>query len=84
MSYFEHPTHNVGTLAFDLAADVTRCGDHEVHLIGVAVDVSEQQDLARRSDEANEQLNSAIENISETFVLCDNRDRVVLCNSKYR
>ncbi|UIJ70616.1 PAS domain-containing sensor histidine kinase [Aurantimonas sp. HBX-1] len=65
-------------------ADVTRCGDHEVHLIGVAVDVSEQQELARRSDEANEQLNSAIENISETFVLCDNRDRVVLCNSKYR
>jgi two-component system cell cycle sensor histidine kinase PleC len=65
-------------------ADVTRCADNEVHLIGIAVDVSEQQELARRSDEANEQLNSAIENISETFVLCDNRDRVILCNSKYR
>ncbi|HEX2019041.1 MAG TPA: ATP-binding protein [Aurantimonas sp.] len=65
-------------------ADVTRCGDNELHLIGIAVDVSEQQELARRTDEASEQLNSAIENISETFVLCDNRDRVVLCNSKYR
>ena len=65
-------------------AEVTRSGDNELHLIGIAVDVSEQHELARRTDEANEQLNSAVENISETFVLCDNRDRVVLCNSKYR
>ena len=65
-------------------AEVTRTCDNELHLIGIAVDVSEQQDLARRSDEANAQLNSAVENISETFVLCDNQDRVILCNSKYR
>ncbi len=65
-------------------AEVTRTGDNELHLIGIAVDVSEQQELARRTDEASAQLNSAVENISETFVLCDNQDRVVLCNSKYR
>ena len=65
-------------------AEVTRSCDNELHLIGIAVDVSEQQEFARRTDEANAQLNSAVENISETFVLCDNQDRVVLCNSKYR
>ncbi|HEY9055542.1 MAG TPA: ATP-binding protein [Aurantimonas sp.] len=65
-------------------AQVTRTGENEVHLIGIALDVSEQQELARLTDEANKQLNSAIENISETFVLCDNRNRLVLCNSKYR
>ena len=65
-------------------AEVTRTSDNEVHLIGIALDVSEQQELARLTDEANEQLNSAVENISETFVLCDNRDRLILCNSKYR
>jgi len=65
-------------------AEVSRTAENEVHLIGVAVDVSEQQELARRTDEANAQLNNAVENISETFVLCDSQDRLVLCNSKYR
>ncbi|MCB8836076.1 PAS domain-containing sensor histidine kinase [Aurantimonas sp. VKM B-3413] len=65
-------------------ADVTRTADDEIHLIGIAVDVSDQQELARRSSEAGALLNNAIENISETFVLCDEDNRVVLCNSKYR
>ena len=65
-------------------ADVTRTADDEIHLIGIAIDVSDQQELARRSSEAGALLNNAVENISETFVLCDEENRVVLCNSKYR
>ncbi|MEX6505599.1 ATP-binding protein [Jiella sp. M17.18] len=65
-------------------ADVTRTPEDEIHLIGIAVDVSDQKELARRTTEAGALLNNAIENISETFVLCDADNRIVLCNSKYR
>ena len=65
-------------------AEVVRTPDNEIHLIGVAVDVSENQLLARMTDEANTRLQNAIENISETFVLWDADDRLVLCNSKYQ
>ncbi|KQT88253.1 ATP-binding protein [Aurantimonas sp. Leaf443] len=65
-------------------ADVSRTADNEIHLIGVAVDVSEQHEMARRTDEAKVLLSNAVENISETFVLCDAEERLVLCNSKYR
>ncbi len=62
---------------------VTNPGD-DVHLIGVAVDVSEQQVLARRTQVANNRLKNAVESISETFVLWDAEGRLVLCNSKYQ
>ncbi|WP_244492345.1 PAS domain-containing sensor histidine kinase [Aureimonas sp. AU12] len=65
-------------------AEVVRNPDNEIHLIGVAVDVSENQILARMTDEANTRLQNAIENISESFVLWDAEDRLVLCNSKYQ
>ncbi len=65
-------------------AEVVRTPDNEIHLIGVAVDVSENQLLARMTDEANTRLQNAIENISETFVLWDADKRLVLCNSKYQ
>lgn len=65
-------------------AEVVRTPDNEIHLIGVAVDVSENQLLARMTDEANTRLQNAIENISETFVLWDADNRLVLCNSKYQ
>ena len=65
-------------------AEVTRTRNGETHMVGIAVDVSDQQALAEKTSEAHRQLHSAIENISETFVLCDEADRIVLCNSKYR
>ncbi|MET0258364.1 MAG: PAS domain-containing protein, partial [Methylobacterium sp.] len=65
-------------------AEVVRNRDNEIHLIGVAVDVSENQILARMTDEANTRLQNAIENISESFVLWDADDRLVLCNSRYQ
>ncbi|MCW4113884.1 ATP-binding protein [Aurantimonas sp. MSK8Z-1] len=65
-------------------AEVMRSAENELHLIGIAVDVSEQQALARSTDEANDRLQHAVENISETFVLLDSRNQLVLCNSKYQ
>lgn len=65
-------------------ANVTLGADGDIHLIGIAVDVSEQKELLRRTDEANCRLKNTIENISETFLLCDNEQKVVVCNSIYR
>jgi two-component system cell cycle sensor histidine kinase PleC len=65
-------------------AEITRNADNEIHVIGVAVDVTEQQALARRTDEANTRLHNAVENISESFVLWDSRGRLVLCNDQYQ
>ncbi|WP_235919033.1 sensor histidine kinase [Aureimonas psammosilenae] len=65
-------------------AEVTRNAENEIHLIGVAVDVTEQHALAKRTDEANTRLKNAVENISESFVLWDASHRLVLCNQKYQ
>ena len=65
-------------------AEVVRNSDKDIHLIGVAVDVSENHALARLTDEANKRLQNAVENISETFVLWDSDNQLVLCNSKYQ
>ncbi|MCB1424826.1 MAG: PAS domain-containing protein, partial [Notoacmeibacter sp.] len=55
----------------------------EAHLIGIAVDVTEQHRLAQASEEADMRLRTAIENVPESFVLWDSSERLVLCNSKY-
>ena len=56
----------------------------EMQLIGIAVDVTEQRHLALRSEAADMRLRTAIENTSESFVLWDAADRLVLCNSKFQ
>lgn len=56
----------------------------EPHLIGIAVDITEQQVLKRKSVETNVRLRDAIENISEAFVLWDPAKNMVMCNSKYQ
>jgi two-component system cell cycle sensor histidine kinase PleC len=56
----------------------------EIHLIGIAVDVTEQHKLARQSEMADMRLRTAIENISESFVLWDADDRLVMCNTKFQ
>ncbi|WP_231081575.1 ATP-binding protein [Jiella flava] len=65
-------------------AKVVPSAEGELHLIGIAVDVSEQLELARQTNEANHRLKNTIEQISETFLLCDSEDRVVISNSIYR
>jgi two-component system cell cycle sensor histidine kinase PleC len=54
------------------------------HLIGIAVDVSEQMRLVERSKTADIRLRDAIETVSEAFVLWDSENRLVMCNSKYQ
>ncbi|WP_274424838.1 sensor histidine kinase [Chelativorans sp. YIM 93263] len=56
----------------------------DIHLIGIAVDVTEQRDLARQSETADLRLRTAIENITESFVLWDASERLVMCNTKYQ
>ncbi|WP_312794058.1 PAS domain-containing sensor histidine kinase [Tianweitania sp.] len=55
----------------------------EIHLIGIAVDVTEQRTLAQQSEAADQRLRTAIESISESFVLWDADNRLVMCNSKF-
>src|SRR5439155_23375730 len=59
-------------------------GDAGVHLIGIAVDITEQKSLAERTVEADLRLRDAIETIPEAFVLWDASDRLVLCNSHFQ
>ncbi|WP_158555182.1 PAS domain-containing sensor histidine kinase [Fulvimarina endophytica] len=76
--------HNGHYLWFRARAEATVKADGERHLVGVVADVSEQQELSERTRQAHQQLHNAIENIPETFVLCDNDDKIVLANSNYR
>ncbi|RJF70249.1 PAS domain-containing sensor histidine kinase [Rhodopseudomonas palustris] len=54
------------------------------HLIGIAVDITEQKSLAERTVEADLRLRDAIETIPEAFVLWDADNRLVLCNSHFQ
>ncbi len=58
--------------------------DGRTHMIGIAVNVTEQKRLAAASMTADLRLRDAVEAISEAFVLWDANDRLVLCNSKYQ
>ncbi|MGO8832523.1 MAG: ATP-binding protein [Roseiarcus sp.] len=54
------------------------------HLVGIAVDISEQMRLAERSAAADSRLRDAVESISEAFVLWDAQNRLILCNAKFQ
>ncbi len=59
-------------------------GDDGVHLIGIAIDITEQKSLAEKTVEADLRLRDAIETIPEAFVLWDAENRLVLCNSHFK
>ncbi len=59
-------------------------GELHPHLIGIAVDITEQKRLAEQSATAEMRLSDAIEAISEAFVVWDADNRLVLCNSKFQ
>ena len=65
----------------ELSQDAT---DGGLHLIGIAVDITEQKSLAEKTVEADLRLRDAIETIPEAFVLWDASDRLVLCNSHFQ
>jgi two-component system cell cycle sensor histidine kinase PleC len=56
----------------------------EPHLIGIAVDITEQKDLMEKTIAADLRLRDAIETIPEAFVLWDADNRLVLCNSNFQ
>src|ERR1700739_2856817 len=58
--------------------------DAGLHLIGIAVDITEQKSLAGKTVEAGLRLRDAIETIPEAFVLWDASNRLVLCNSHFQ
>jgi two-component system cell cycle sensor histidine kinase PleC len=65
--------------------EITRQRDGaDPHLIGIAVDITEQKDLMEKTIAADLRLRDAIETIPEAFVLWDADNRLVLCNSNFQ
>jgi len=70
-------------VAIRLRGHITRSlTDREPYLTGMAV--LADQDAVPGAADANARLRDAVENISEAFVLWDNQNRLVMCNSKYQ
>jgi two-component system cell cycle sensor histidine kinase PleC len=63
---------------------VAEPSDGSRHLVGIAVDVTDERGRVERSAAADLRLRDAVEAISEAFVLWDSDNRLVLCNSKFR
>ncbi|MDQ8728586.1 ATP-binding protein [Bradyrhizobium sp. LHD-71] len=63
---------------------VRSTNDGGPHLIGIALDITEQKSLAAKTVEADLRLRDAIETIPEAFVLWDAENKLVLCNSYFQ
>ncbi|HMF25323.1 MAG TPA: ATP-binding protein [Pseudolabrys sp.] len=63
---------------------VRQYGEPGLHLIGIAVDITEQKSLVEKTVAADMRLRDAIETIPEAFVLWDADNRLVLCNSNFQ
>jgi two-component system cell cycle sensor histidine kinase PleC len=63
---------------------VRQAGEPGLHLIGIAVDITEQKYLVEKTVAADMRLRDAIETIPEAFVLWDADNRLVLCNSNFQ
>jgi two-component system, cell cycle sensor histidine kinase PleC len=63
---------------------VRQHGEPGLHLIGIAVDITEQKHLVEKTVAADMRLRDAIETIPEAFVLWDADNRLVLCNSNFQ
>ena len=63
---------------------VRQRGEPGDHLIGIAVDITEQRSLVERTVAADLRLRDAVETIPEAFVLWDADNRLVLCNSNFQ
>lgn len=63
---------------------VRQRGEASLHLVGIAVDITEQKSLVEKTAAADLRLRDAIETIPEAFVLWDHENRLVLCNSNFQ
>jgi two-component system, cell cycle sensor histidine kinase PleC len=57
---------------------------HSRHLVGIAVNITEQRRLAEQNTTLDLRLRDAIEAISEAFVLWDRDHKLVMCNAKFQ
>jgi two-component system cell cycle sensor histidine kinase PleC len=74
-----------GWLWFDLRGRIRRRGENGTPvLIAVLTDVSAERERQVGSVDKAARLSDSIEAISEAFVLWDNRDRLVVCNRKFK
>ncbi len=67
-----------------IRAQVVQTEKGTPHLIGIAIDVSEQERIRQRTRRIASRLHDAIENLSEAFVLWDSNKKLVMCNSKFQ
>ena len=67
-----------------MRATIIRSDLQDSHLLGVVMDVTEERRAESESHRADLRLRDAIESISEAFVLWDENNKLVLCNSKYQ
>ena len=66
-------------------AEITNdAANDTAHLVGIAMDITDQHALAERSATADMRLRDAIETVSEAFVLWDAHNHLVMCNSKFQ
>jgi two-component system cell cycle sensor histidine kinase PleC len=56
----------------------------DLHLLGIAVDITDQRHAAEANATADLRLRDAIEALSSAFVLWDRDNRLVLSNSRFR
>lgn len=56
----------------------------DTRLVGILMDVTEERAQDEEIRKVDAQLRDAVESISEAFVLWDESNRLVMCNSKYR
>ncbi|HKJ60495.1 MAG TPA: PAS domain-containing protein, partial [Hyphomicrobiales bacterium] len=74
-----------GWLWFDLRGRIRRRGENGTPiLIAVVTDVTSERERQVGSVDKAARLSDSIEAISESFVLWDNRDRLVVCNRKFK
>ncbi len=58
--------------------------DQPAHLVGIAVDITDEKAEAEVRATADVRLRDAIESISEAFALFDDQETLVLANSRYQ
>ncbi len=74
-----------GWLWFDLRGRIRRRGENSAPvLVAVISDVTEEREQLLGNSDKAARLSDSIEAISEAFVLWDNRDRLVVCNRKFK
>jgi two-component system cell cycle sensor histidine kinase PleC len=70
---------------FDLRGRIRRTGAHgEPVLVAVVTDITEDREREIENIDTAARLRDSIEAISESFVLWDHRDRLVVCNRKFK